>query len=180
MTAIQTKRLLLDDITQHDHQQLFTLFSNAKVMEYYDMAALSEPHEGGEIVELFHQIEANKQGKRWAIRLPHQGALIGTCGFNSWDPSNFSTVIGYELLPEYWGKGYASEVVACLVEMAFSEQLPLPINRIEAFVVDGNHGSNNVLTKCGFVHEGCLRDKGYWNDQFADMNVFSLLKRDLS
>ena len=56
----------------------------------------------------------------------------------------------------------------------------LEINRVEAEVMVGNIRSDKVLEKLGFSCEGVLRDWLYWNGNFYDMEMFSLLKRDYS
>ncbi|MCE6989610.1 GNAT family N-acetyltransferase [Dyadobacter sp. CY323] len=57
------------------------------------------------------------------------------------------TEIGYALLPEYWGKGYASEITARLIE--YARQLGT-ISLLIALVVPENQSSIHVLTKQNF------------------------------
>jgi ribosomal-protein-alanine N-acetyltransferase len=54
----------------------------------------------------------------------------------------------------------------------------LEINRIEAEVMQGNIVSEKVLEKSGFKNEGVLRQWMYWNGNYYDMTMFSLLKKD--
>lgn len=46
--------------------------------------------------------------------------------------------VGYNLLPEYWNKGYATEVTKALVKFAFDS---LKVERIEALVIEFSHKS---------------------------------------
>ena len=174
----QTERLVLDNLKDDDQKAIFEIFSDAKVMEYYDMEPFTQESEGANMISFFRNKFVTKTGIRWAIREKGNPQLIGTCGFNNWVEYDHSAIIGYELAEPYWGKGYASEAIAQLIKVAYQGELPITVNRIEASVVPGNIGSENVLKKNGFKFEGCLREKGYWAGEYHDMNLFSLVRKD--
>jgi len=178
--TIKTQRLVLDELLDSDEPEIYRIFSDAQVMEFYDMEGLTKPEEGLEIVKFLQEKFTTKTGIRWAIResSSDDNKLIGTCGFNNWVAYDHSAIIGYELAPDFWGKGYANEAIQAVINSAYNNQLPIHINRIEASVVLGNTSSENVLKKNGFSFEGKLREKGFWNNQYHDMNLFSLLKSD--
>lgn len=56
----------------------------------------------------------------------------------------------YAFLPEYWGKGLASEIVAELIHIAFDE---LDLNELIGFTLPENDASKRVLEKSGFAYE---------------------------
>lgn len=174
----QSERLTLDNLSTDDQQAIFEIFSNPKVMEYYDMEPFTKPEEGQNMISFFRNKFISKTGIRWAIREKGKNQLIGTCGFNNWVEYDHSAIIGYELAPAYWGKGYASEAIAQVIKLAYQGGLPIKVNRIEASVVPGNIGSENVLKKNGFKFEGCLREKGFWANEYHDMNLFGLVRKD--
>lgn len=179
--TIKTQRLVLNELRDNDEHDIYRIFSDAQVMEFYDMESLTKPEEGLEIVRFLQEKFTTKTGIRWAIRESspsNNNKLIGTCGFNNWVAYDHSAIIGYELAPEFWGKGYANEAIQAVINSAYNNQLPIHINRIEASVVLGNTSSENVLKKNGFRFEGTLREKGFWNNQYHNMNLFSLLKSD--
>jgi len=76
-----------------------------------------------------------------------------------------SATIGYKLLPEYTGKGYATQAVKRLTDEAITDE---ELHRIVAYVQPDNTASIRVLEKCGFEYEGIARDyamlKGRWHD----------------
>jgi [ribosomal protein S5]-alanine N-acetyltransferase len=53
--------------------------------------------------------------------------------------------------------------------------------RLEAAVFSSNGGSQRVVTKAGFVHEGTRRKAGVqrWDGGVVDILVFGLLREDL-
>ena len=84
-------------------------------------------------------------------------AFLGSCGINRFDDTNHSAVISYELSKNAWGKGFATEVVTAMADFIFSEQCHKKINKVEAYVMQGNTASENVLSKVGFHKDGVLR-----------------------
>ncbi len=66
--------------------------------------------------------------------------------------------------PEYWGRGYATEVAQALVEFAQASGM----HRVEATCHPDNAASVRVLAKAGLTLEGRLRDhllvRGAWRD----------------
>lgn len=125
LPILKAKRLTLDQITQADIDSIFSLFSNKRVIEYYDLTAFTEHHEASTLIELFHERYRNSVGIRWAIRLTHNNVMIGTCGYNTWDPKMKSATIGYDLLPEFWHNGFMSEAVARIAVSGFFRGITL-------------------------------------------------------
>lgn len=179
--VLTTDRLVLNELEQSDTEHLFSLFSDEKVVEYYDIAVLSEIEQAKKILDIFQNRYVNGEGIRWAIRNKATNKFIGTCGFNSWKTSSRTAVIGYDLLPEFWNQGYITEAVNAAVRYAFSGKLACgELNRIQADTVPGNIASEKVLHKLGFKEEGLLRESGYWKGQYHDLKCFGLLKREFN
>lgn len=59
--------------------------------------------------------------------------------------------LSYHLHPEAWGQGYASELVAEALAVAFG---PLDARRVVGLVRPANPASRRVLERAGFVSEG--------------------------
>ncbi|KAF5654058.1 n-acetyltransferase p20 [Fusarium heterosporum] len=85
--------------------------------------------------------------------------------------------IGYWFAEEAWGKGYATEAVRGFVKWCF-ETWP-ELNRFDASSMRHNKGSQNVLTKSGFVREGNRRGSVFKNGEFVDEIQFGLLRDEL-
>ena len=64
--------------------------------------------------------------------------------------------IGYALLPEHWGAGYARE--ACALTLALGRER-FGLDRVVAIVSPGNARSVRVLEHLGFADEGIIRLK---------------------
>ncbi|NQZ90146.1 MAG: GNAT family N-acetyltransferase [Colwellia sp.] len=179
--VLKTNRLRFDELTQDDASSLFNLFSDNSVVEYYDLEAFTELTQARNLITFFNDRFKENSGIRWAIRLAETNQLIGTCGFNTWNPKMKNAVIGYDLLPKYWGNGYTTEAVHRIIQSAFLGELPCgALNRIQGDTVPGNSASESLLLKVGFKEEGIRRQSGYWKNQFHDLKCFGLLKPEYS
>ena len=177
--ALRTERLILSEITDSDIDAIFDLFSNKDVMEFYDLKALHESTQAKKLVMLFKSRFESNLGIRWGIREKDTNILIGTCGFNSWVVPMKNAVIGYDLHPKYWGKGFAKEAIQAILQAAFSGSLPCgSIHRVQADTVPGNEASERLLLALGFQPEGIRRESGYWKNKFHDLKCFGLLSHE--
>jgi RimJ/RimL family protein N-acetyltransferase len=79
-------------------------------------------------------------------------SIIGIIGLNSFDR------LIYMLHPDFWGAGYTTEALRCLLKHLFKSQPERDL--VVAGVHDGNERSLRVLLKCGFVVADSLEDAG--------------------
>ncbi|WP_255825410.1 GNAT family N-acetyltransferase [Marinomonas rhizomae] len=171
----------LDKLSKEDSTSLFELFSDNSVVEYYDLEAFTELSQASNLIEFFNSRFNDNTGIRWAIRLKETDQFIGTCGFNTWSSKMKNAVLGYDLLPKYWGMGLTTEAVHRIVKAAFLGELPCgKLNRIQGDTVPGNLASESLLLKVGFKEEGVRRQSGYWKKQFHDLKCFGLIQSEYS
>lgn len=79
---------------------------------------------------------------RWAIEA-EDGTWVGRCSLRN---GVGGTAMGYRLLREHWGKGYATRAVRLMLELAFGEHdVPFVISTIHP----DNHASRRVIEKNG-------------------------------
>jgi ribosomal-protein-alanine N-acetyltransferase len=174
---LQTPRLTLTRIRPTDAQAVFELFSDPKVLEYYDLEPLTALPDAERLLQLFESRFSAAAGIRWAIREHGSDNLIGTCGFNSWNPKMRNASIGYDLKQSHWRRGLATEAVAEIVHAAFCGLLPCGrLHRIQADTVLGNAASERLLLRVGFKEEGIRRDAMYIRGSYWDMKCFGLIE----
>jgi len=81
--------------------------------------------------------------------------------------------LGYWLGADAWGKGYATEAAAALVDFGFGE---LGLSRIYAHVLAGNEASCRVLEKLGMMSEGMRRQHVRKGKRLLDVRLFGMLR----
>lgn len=111
----------------------------------------------------------------WVITL--EGQVIGR--IKGWDvsPYNGYLQLGYDIGPEFRGKGFMTEAVGAVIRYLMMEA---DANRVYCSVRAGNHASRRVCEKCGMKHEGVLRQHYARQDGgYDDVHIYGILMRDL-
>lgn len=171
--VLETERLRLREIEKSDAESLFAYFSKEITNRYYGQDPFDKVEQAEGIVEMFTANYIEKRGIRWGIECKETKSFIGTIGYHLWSPRHKRAEIGYDLHPNYWGKGYASEALTAVSKYGFDV---MELTRIGAVVFTENDASSKLLLKQGFKNEGVLRDYMYQNNIAYDAYMYSLLR----
>ncbi len=79
---------------------------------------------------------------------PTEQVLVGNGGFKGAPDETGTVEMGYEIAPEYWNRGYATEAVRGLIDYAFTHK---PVNAVIAHTLAEKNASNRVLQKVGMT-----------------------------
>lgn len=109
----------------------------------------------------------------WAIYLKQINTHIGNIALQSIDYKNRAAEIAYIIgAKQCWGRGYASEAGAAVVDFAFTS---LCLHRLYFGTHELNKGMQRVGTKLGFRKEGILRSAQFKNGSYNDVYLFGLI-----
>lgn len=175
---LETERLKLRAVFPNDAQAIFELFADPKVAQSYEFEPFTERQQSVDLITQFTNWFQSDTSIRWAITLPTSGQLIGTCCFDTFQTKYQSVNMGYNIRSDHWGQGFATEAIRAIVGLAFDKGIAGAVNRIQAITLPENRGSERVLKKIGFRHEGLMRQYRFWKGQFRDMNRFGLIQSD--
>ena len=170
---LTTDRLLLRDFVESDWEAVWAYQQNPLYLRYYEWT-----ERASEDVRAFMQrfLDHQKQDPRikfqFAVTLKSTGQLIGSCGVRRNSAEAFEGDMGYELDPEHWGKGYATEAARAVLHFGFSN---MGLHRISAACVADNTGSAHVLEKLGMQQEGRLRENEYYKGRWWDTLLYAIL-----
>jgi RimJ/RimL family protein N-acetyltransferase len=170
---IVTERLLMREFRAEDWTAVWRYQNDSRYLRYYEWTGRT-PEEAQAFVQMFiNQQQAQPRLKyQLAVTMKETGKLIGNCGIRRTAVTATEADIGYELSPEHWGHGYATEAATAILKFGFTE---LQLHRIWAECVADNVGSAHVLTKIGMTQEGHLREKSYYKDRWWDTLLFAIL-----
>ncbi len=145
---LESDRLLIRPFKVGDEEALFELNSNPKVQKYTGDVLI---HSVEEAENLLHNVvlrdyENHGYGRLAVIYKP-DNKLIGFTGMKYLEEAGGETDLGYRFLPEYWGKGIATESSRMSLDYAFKN---LNLDKVIAFAEKENTASTNVLLKVGF------------------------------
>jgi RimJ/RimL family protein N-acetyltransferase len=95
---------------------------------------------------------SDQEWKRWPagpylIRSRDDGRLLGSTGFGF--EAADQAVTGYVLAKDSWGRGYATEALTAMVDVARQ----IGVRRLSALCHPDHGASSRVLEKCGFVRD---------------------------
>ncbi|OQB00809.1 MAG: Spermidine N(1)-acetyltransferase [Chloroflexi bacterium ADurb.Bin222] len=83
--------------------------------------------------------------------------------------AEFGIIVGE---PDFWGKGFGSDAVRTTLAVGFRW---FNLHRIFLHVVAENARAIRAYEKCGFTHEGRLRDAIFIDGMYHDLLLMSLL-----
>ena len=173
--TIETDRLMLRTLYRTDADAIYEILSHEGAMAYYGIFPIESIDIATWFVDQYRSGFRSETILRWAIIEKSTDTLIGTCGFQGISESASRAEIGYELHPDFWHNGYMYEALLAIIKWGFDV---FDLNRVEAFIYPENIPSENVVKHLGFNFEGCLKEYAYFRNQFTDLNLFSLLKRE--
>ncbi|MFC0031903.1 GNAT family N-acetyltransferase [Micromonospora chaiyaphumensis] len=173
--TLHTTRLRLRPFDDADANDLFALHSNARVLRYWDAPPWSDRGRAERFIASCRQMAEEGTGARLAVDRHSDGAFIGWCSLNRWNPDYRSAALGYCFHEAAWGHGYATETGHAVLRWAFDT---LDLNRVQAETDTRNLASARVLEKLGFVREGTLREDCIVNGEVSDSWVYGLIRRE--
>jgi [ribosomal protein S5]-alanine N-acetyltransferase len=135
--------------TELDQENFFLLNGDEEVMRY--IRPVKSREECDEfLLEVIAYSETRQIYGRWAVEDKVNHAFIGSFAIIPREGKEHMQ-LGYALLPQHWGKGYATELTAAGIHYVFTKT---PIDPIYAYTQAPNHSSQKVLLKAGFKHAG--------------------------
>lgn len=148
-TGPETPRLLHRAFCVEDAEVFLELRSNPQVIRYTGDPPMTSITKAREAIESYPDFETIGYG-RWACIHKADQKVIGFCGLKYLDDLK-AVDVGYRFLPEYWGKGLATEACQASIDFGF-RVLSLPV--IIGLVMPENAGSIRVLEKAGMKAAG--------------------------
>ena len=172
---IETSRLILKDYTKNDFKYYWQLKSTEKVWEYSTFIPYKNEQEASVNFDKMLTSLRDNPYHFAALWTKEDGHFIGEAGILSLNQYTNRCVVGYNLLPDYWNLGYATEITKALVSYAFED---IGIERVEALAMSLNIASCKVLEKSGFTLEGILRHFTKIKDKYYDVCYYSIISSD--
>jgi len=165
--VLRTERLELRPLTLEDEDLTVALFTDPEVVKY--VCDVYTPEDIKDHLPVETERAAGGRIGIWTATRFDTGAKIGTCILL---PLPIDTVdtdwsllvsyrypdaeieVGYMLLPDFWGQGYATEICTRLLRFAFEHT---SLDEIKAVTDPSDLVSQRVLQKCGLSAEGTRR-----------------------
>jgi Acetyltransferases, including N-acetylases of ribosomal proteins len=178
--VLTSNRLIFREFEVADYNYYCSIFSNEQVMKYayYDCMRNNEELFRGfsEVIDL-NKVKHNRREYDFAVFRKDDNIFIGTAlilvSYRGDIPLNGE--IGYFLIPDFWGMGYATEIANAMTGYCFEK---LNLHRVIASCNVNNPNSEKIMKKIGMQKEGEFRKArfkdGHWDNELK----YGILKEE--
>lgn len=143
-TVLYTDIIKLSAPEKSDAGDLFYLRTHLAVNKYIKRKIPNNISEVGEFIE---QRISDKNDFYFTIKTLTNAKLTGTICLMNISKENKYAEVGFELMPEYQGRGIMTNALSEIINFAFTE---LNLETIEAFTHKNNLSSRKLLVKFNF------------------------------
>ena len=151
MIILETDRLILRHFVLEDLDDLFALYSDPEVRQYFPEGTLSYEETRAELEWFLGGHPKNPQLGLWATVHKESGRFIGRCGLLPWTIDGRAEVeVAYMIAKEYWGLGLGTEAARAILDYGFEK---LNLTRLICLIDMGNQASIKVAQKIGMTFE---------------------------
>lgn len=159
---IETNRCRLNKIQDSDYEKIRELYTNEKVRKFLGGVVSNERFNNS----FNDMLTCDEECFYWVVRLKDNSEVIGLVSLDKYH-DGVNTEVSYQFIPEYWGYGFAEEVIRRVIAYAFEE---LIIEKIVAETQSANKASCKLLQKVGMSVEQTVSRFG------AEQYIFSITK----
>jgi [ribosomal protein S5]-alanine N-acetyltransferase len=147
--VIGTPRLRGERIGPEHQDALAALHGDPRVGA--TLGGTRTPEQVADTIVRHGQIWAENGFGYWLFRDRESGEPVGRGGLSRAHVDGADEVeVGWAIMPERWGRGYATELGGAAVEVAFGV---LGLADVVAFTLPHNAASRRVMEKLGFSYE---------------------------
>ena len=144
-----TARLRADRIDSGDFTDLCRMHADPEVMK--TLGGLRSEEQTREYLQANLEHWDRYGFGLWILRELPGSAMIGRSALRHVDIEGRPEIeLGYALFSDYWGRGFATEAVKAMLELAFEQ---LAISELVAFCLPDNAASRRVIEKSGGIFE---------------------------
>ena len=169
---LETERLYLRPLKTEDANEIFVLRTDESVNEFIKRPRAKTIDDALQHIEKINNNIENDESILWAIFMKNDPKLIGTiCLWNIVKEKDHAE-IGYELLPQFNGKGLMQEAFVKVIEYGFEK---LQLKTIEAWLNVNNLRSIKILEKNNFKRDLEAENK-MDKTEYTEMIIYSLTR----
>lgn len=172
---LQQSRVVLRKPSLEDTEFIFKLRSNVEVGKYLDRKLQTKMQEAEEFLDKIINGIAGMNWLYWIITKKDSGNCLGTICLWNFSDDRKSVEVGFEILPEYQGRGFASEALSAVLRYGFYE---LSLDKIDGFVESANFRSVGLMKKSGFSLAKELDEKSSIDGREIKCSIYTLAKEE--
>ena len=173
--SLTTERLNLRQVNSEDEHEFYILKSDEEILKYLEAKAKTFD-EARQFMQRLNVGIAQKEWILWGITLKDMNKLIGTICLWNYSEDYSTAELGYELMPNYQGKGIMQEAVTTVLKYGFET---MKLHLIEAVPDPYNSKSIKLLIKNKFLKEASCKGSASLDEKLTDMGIYRLTNPSL-
>jgi RimJ/RimL family protein N-acetyltransferase len=144
--------------------------SDPRYLRFYEWSHRSE-QDVRAFVGMFISWQNEMPRQKFQLATTFQNNLIGNCGVRIKDQVAREAEIGYELNPDFWGNGYATEAARAMLAFGFRD---LNLQRVTAMCLAENRASARVLERLGLHCEERFPNREWFKNRWWDTARYTI------
>ena len=168
---LTTQRLNLRQLKLDDESDIHFLRSDESVNEFIDRPITVTNEDAREFINKINNGIENNEWIYWAISPKESNKLIGTICIWNFSAEKDIAELGFELFPQFQGKGLMQEALIKIIEYGFEK---LNLKKLKAYTNQLNIASIKLLKKNNFIKEKTFEEKHSLTGESFNTVIYSL------
>lgn len=167
--VLRTPRLILRQVSLEDENEIFSIRSDERVNRFLGRPKAISIDDAREFIRNITEGIGKNEVFYWGITLKKEKKIIGTVCLWNISKENSRAEIGFELHPDFQGKGIMREALPKVIQYGFST---MQLQTIEGWTNAENHNSIKILEKNNFRRDSDAEKKAM--EGLGNMVIYSL------
>jgi len=173
---IRTQRLRLVPVTVHNSETLWNVLQAPDLRTYQDLPSVGAAAFSSMVARRPSRLQPGVVGRfEWLIYLHRARKPMGWVSLRISMRETQSAEIGYSIMREFRGRGFAREAVWALLQEAFAGA---GLHRISAYLMPENAASRRLLESLCFRDGGVVPKGASIAGNPVDVRVFHISKKE--
>jgi RimJ/RimL family protein N-acetyltransferase len=176
MNPIITERLILREIIPSDRDHIRKYAQDGHTLQYMMYQIETDDEIDAMMARAAEQAASSERLEyTFSVETREKGTFAGTALLEIDAHARSTAEVGYIIVPEFRGRGFAAEITKSLISFGFGS---LGLHRVFGKCDERNTASARVLEKSGMRFEGVMREHIRLRDHWRNSRMYGILETD--
>ena len=174
MRLLHARRITLAPVDGRNARELWEVLNGPDLRKFQDIPRVRPEEFERQVRTRPRNLRGGATGRfEWLLKAGDPPVAIGWISLRVNDRTPRIGEVGYSLVLDARGKGYASEALGAVIDEAFESA---DLDEVQACIVPENGPSRSVLDRTGFREERLLRSGAVIRGRHVDVVLFTLTR----
>ena len=174
MRLLHARRVTLAPVDGRNARELWDVLNGPDLRKYQDIPRVRPEEFERQVRTRPKHLRGGATGRfEWLVKAGDPPAAVGWISLRVNDRTPRIGEVGYSLMTDARGKGYATEALGAVIDEAFE---CADLDEVQACIVPENGASRSVLDRTGFREERMLRSGAVIRGRHVDVLLFTLTR----